>query len=132
MRGWYSYPVESQELLLDGATAMAAGVGLVYWGLSRFFYQPEGPLAYESGRYVKEIFDFQQKHDALLRSVQARPQAGILVGEQTIDWYSGKHFVGKAYENYATAPTRCSRPTASNPSPFWTGRCRPNCWRATR
>ena len=37
VRGWFSYPVESQELLLDGATAVAAGVGLVYWGLPRFF-----------------------------------------------------------------------------------------------
>jgi hypothetical protein len=49
VRGWFSYPLESQELLLDGATAIASGVGLVYWGLPRFFYQPEGPLAYESG-----------------------------------------------------------------------------------
>jgi hypothetical protein len=99
VRGWFSYPVESQELLLDGATAVAAGAGIVYWGLSRFFYQPEGPLAYESGRYVKEIFDFQQKHDALLRSLKSQPQAGIIVGDQTIDWYTGKHFVGKAYSN---------------------------------
>jgi hypothetical protein len=37
VRGWSSAPVESQELLLDGATALASGVGLVYWGLSRFF-----------------------------------------------------------------------------------------------
>ena len=99
VRGWFSYPVESQELLLDGATAIAAGVGIVYWGLSRFFYQPEGPLAYESGRYVKEIFDFQRKHDTLLRSLKSQPQAGIIVGGQTIDWYTGKHFVGKAYDN---------------------------------
>ena len=27
VRGWYSYPVEGQELLLDGAVATAAGVG---------------------------------------------------------------------------------------------------------
>ncbi len=101
VRGWFSYPVESEELLLDGATALASGVGLVYWGLSRFFYQPDGPAAYESGRYVKEIFDFQQKHDALLRSLRSRPHVGILVGGQTIDWYTGKHFVGKAYENGA-------------------------------
>jgi hypothetical protein len=99
VRGWFSYPVESQELLLDGATALAAGVGLVYWGLSRFFYQPERPLSYESGRYVKRIFDFQQENDVLLRSVRSQPQVGLLVGSQTIDWYTGKHFVSKAYQN---------------------------------
>jgi hypothetical protein len=101
VRGWFSYPVESEELLLDGATAQAAGVGLVYWGLSRFFYQPQGPLAYDSGKYVKEIFDFRQKHNSLLRALSSRPQVGILVGGQTVDWYSGKHFVGKAYLNAA-------------------------------
>jgi len=99
VRGWFSYPVESQELLLDGATATAAGAGLVYWGLPRFFYQPKGPLAYESGQYVKQIFDFQAKHDSLLRTLAPQPQVGILVGGQTIDWYAGKHFVSKAYDN---------------------------------
>lgn len=118
VRGWFSYPVESQELLLDGATALASGVGLVYWGLSRFFYQPEGPLAYESGSYVKEIFDFQQKHDALLRSVRSRPQAGILVGAQTVDWYSGKHFVGKAYENYAHGAYQVLKANGLESEPF--------------
>jgi hypothetical protein len=118
VRGWFSYPVESEELLLDGATAQAAGVGLVYWGLSRFFYQPDGPLAYESGRYVKETFDFQQKHDALLRSVRSRPQAGILVGAQTVDWYSGKHFVGKAYENYAHGAYQALKANGLESEPF--------------
>ncbi|HTF23100.1 MAG TPA: beta-galactosidase trimerization domain-containing protein [Candidatus Limnocylindria bacterium] len=99
VRGWFSYPVESQELLLDGATALAAGVGLVYWGLSRFFYQPERPLSYESGRYVKRIFDFQQEHDVLLRSVRSQPQVGLLVGSQTVNWYAGKYFVSRAYQN---------------------------------
>ena len=118
VRGWYSYPVESQELLLDGATALAAGAGLVYWGLPRFFYQPEGPLSYESGRYVKEIFDFQQKHDTLLRSLRSRPQAGILVGAQTIDWYSGKHFVGKAYENAAHGAYQALKANGFESEPF--------------
>ena len=99
VRGWFSYPVESQELLLDGATALAAGVGLVYWGLSRFFYQPELPLSYESGQYVRQIFDFQQKNDVLLRSLRSQPQVGLLVGSQTVDWYTGRHFVKGAYQN---------------------------------
>jgi hypothetical protein len=68
-RGWFSYPVEGQELLLDGAVAAAAGVGSVYWGMQRFFYQPRQPLEYESGRYVKEIFDFQAKHGRDRKSV---------------------------------------------------------------
>lgn len=118
VRGWYSYPVESQELLLDGATAIASGVGLVYWGLPRFFYQPDGPLAYESGQYVKEVFDFQQNHDVLLRSVRSRPQVGIVVGAQTIDWYSGKHFVGKGYENCAHGAYQALKANGFESEPF--------------
>jgi len=118
VRGWFSYPVESEELLLDGATAVAAGAGIVYWGLARFFYQPEGPLAYDSGRYVKDVFDFQQKNDALLRTLRAQPQAGILVGAQTIDWYSGKHFVGKAYENCAHGAYQLLKANGFESEPF--------------
>jgi hypothetical protein len=99
-RGWFSYPVESQELLLDGATAIAGTTGIVYWALSRFFYQPEPPLAYESGRYVKEVFDFSSRHRSLLDSMRPVPVAGILVSDQTIDWHTGRHYVSKGYENY--------------------------------
>jgi hypothetical protein len=100
VRGWFSYPVESQELLIDGATAVAGGAGIVYWGLSRFFYMPQAPLAYESGRYVKETFDFSKQHQALLAAATGRPVAGVMVSDQTIDWFAGKHFVSKGYENY--------------------------------
>jgi hypothetical protein len=100
VRGWFSYPLEEQEMLIDGATATAAGAGCVYWGLSRFFYQPEPPLSYESGRYVKELFTFQQKHAHVLRGLNSRPQVGILVSSQTIDWYNGSKFVRSAYANY--------------------------------
>lgn len=99
VRGWFTYPVESEELLIDGATAVASGAGLIYWGVSRFFYQAKGPQSFVSGREVKTIFDFQKENDALLRSVRSRPQVGILVSTQTIDWYAGDHFVGSAYEN---------------------------------
>lgn len=118
VRGWFSYPVESEELLIDGATAVAAGAGIVYWGLARFFYQPEGALAYDSGRYVKEIFDFQQKNDALLRSLRSRPQVGILVGDQTIDWYTGKHFVSKTYENCAHGAFQLLKANGFEAEPF--------------
>jgi hypothetical protein len=56
-------------------------------------------LAYASGRYTKETFDFLDKHRDLLRLQRPAPLAGIMVGDQTIDWYSGKHFVSKAYDN---------------------------------
>ena len=118
MRGWFSYPLESQELLIDGATAIAAGVGLVYWSMSRFFYNQKGPLGYESGRYVKEIFDFQQKHDALLRTLKSQPQAGIMVGNQTIDWYTGKHFVSKAYSNYFHGAYQLLKANSYEAEPF--------------
>lgn len=99
VRGWFTYPVESEELLIDGATAVAAGAGLIYWGLARFFYQAKGPQSFVSGREVKTVFDFQKENDALLRSVRSRPQVGILVSTQTIDWYAAEYFAGAAYEN---------------------------------
>ena len=99
VRGWFSYPVESQELLLDGATAAAGGAGICDWGVSRFFYMPKPPSAYASGRYTRQTFDFLEKHQGLLRGLEAAPVAGVIVGDQTIDWYSGKYFVSKAYDN---------------------------------
>ncbi len=118
VRGWFTYPVESEELLLDGATAVAAGTGMVYWGLPRFFYQPRGPLAYESGRYVKDVFDFQQKYWPLLRTLKPQPQAGIVVGDQTIDWYAGGHFVARAYENAYHGAYRLLKANSFEAMPF--------------
>jgi hypothetical protein len=100
MRGWYSFPFEGEELLLDGAIATAAGTGCVYWGMQRFFYQPEKPLTYEEGRAIKKVFDFQEKYRDLLRTLKSEPQVGILVSDQTINWYAGEHFVPRAYGNY--------------------------------
>jgi hypothetical protein len=117
-RGWFSYPVESQELLLDGATAIAGSAGIVYWGLSRFFYMPQPPLAYDSGKYVKEIFDFSAKHRDLLAAATARPIAGIMVGDQTIDWFAGKHFVGKGYENYYHGAWQIMKDLGYDAEPF--------------
>ncbi len=100
VRGWYSYPVESEELLLDGAVATAAGVGCVYWGMQRFFYETQQPTAFESGRSVRDIFTFQQEHRELLGALRSRPQVGILVSDQTINWYAGNLFVPSSYSNY--------------------------------
>lgn len=100
VRGWYSYPIEGQELLLDGATATASGAGCVYWGMQRFFYEAEPPTAFESGRCVRDIFTFQRRHHHVLSQLRYRPQVGILVGSQTIDWYNDKFHIPSAYGNY--------------------------------
>jgi len=97
-QGWFSYPVETRELLMDGMTALSAGAGPLYWGLARFFYMVQSPLSYESGRYVKQIFDFAEKHGSLLRSVRPQAQAAVVVGTQTIDWYDNSPF--RAFRNY--------------------------------
>jgi hypothetical protein len=99
-QGWFSYPVETQELLMDGYAAVAAGAGPLYWGLARFFYMPENPLAYESGRSVRETFDFVQKHESLLRGLKLQAQAAVVVGTQTIDWYGGPYYDFESYPNY--------------------------------
>ncbi len=118
VRGWFSFPVESEELLIDGATALAGGAGMVYWGLSRFFYMPEGPAAYDSGRYVKEIFDFSTRHREFLPQMQPHPLAGVLVSDNTIDWFSGKHFVSKAYENYYRGAWQVLKDLGYDAEPF--------------
>jgi hypothetical protein len=124
-RGWFSYPVESQELLLDGATALAGSAGIVYWGLSRFFYQPEPPLAYESGRYVKEIFDTAAKHRNLLAAARPQPIAGVIVGDQTIDWFTGKHHNSKGYDNYYHGAWQVMKDLGYDSEPFLDWMMRP-------
>ncbi len=118
VRGWFSYPVESEELLIDGATALAGGAGIVYWGLSRFFYMPEAPGSYGSGRYVKEVFDFSSRHRGLLAEMQPRPLAGVLVSDDTIDWFTGKHFVARAYENYYRGAWQVLKDLGYDAEPF--------------
>jgi hypothetical protein len=118
VRGWYTYPVEGQELLLDGAVATAAGVGCVYWGLQRFFYQPEKPDAYESGRYMKDLFAFQLKHREMLRPLSSHPQVGILVGSRTVGLYAGSHFVPSAYPNYYRGAFNLFKSLSIDSEPF--------------
>ena len=100
VRGWYSAPVEGGRLELDAAVATAAGAGYCYWGLNRLFYLPEDILDQPSIRSLKAVFDFAQANDQLLRSVSPMPQAGILTGTQTIQWYQSSFFVPPAYRNY--------------------------------
>jgi hypothetical protein len=100
VRGWYSSPVEGDRLELDAAVATAAGAAYSYWGLNRVFYLPQDILDDPSIRGLKTVFDFSQENDKLLRSVSPKPQAGILTGTQTIQWYQSSLFVPQAYRNY--------------------------------
>jgi hypothetical protein len=100
VRGWYSYPIEGEELLMDGAIATASGVGCVYWSVGRFFYEKESPLYFKSGQYVRELYDFQQANDGLLRSLSTRPQMGILVNAEAMSWYRSPSFDAGSYKNY--------------------------------
>jgi hypothetical protein len=118
VRGWFSYPVESEELLLDGATAIAANAGLKYWGLSRFHYQPQAPTEYASGRYVRQVFDLSRKHQKLFSAATAPTLAGVAVGSQTIDWYNGPLFVASAYENCFHGAWRVMKELSYDVEPF--------------
>jgi len=118
VQGWFSYPLEGQELLMDGAAAVVGGAGTIYWGLARFYYEPGGPLAAESGRHVREVFDFQRRNDALLRSLRGRPQAGLLIGRQTIDWYEGDHFVLKGFQSYYHGAYNVLKANSLDSEPF--------------
>jgi len=118
IRGWFSYPLESQQIAMDCAIATAAGAGCKYWGLSRFFYQPEPPTSYPEGRYLKSAFDFQTENRSLLDSVQHRAQAGVLVSDQTIKWFRGDHFVLGAYSNYFHGAYLLFKALNIEPEPF--------------
>jgi hypothetical protein len=118
IRGWFSYPLEGQQIAMDCAIATAAGAGCKYWGLSRFFYQPESPILYPEGRYLKTAFDFQIEHRDLLDSVQHRAQAGVLVSDQTIKWYRDKTFVQRAYGNYFQGAYSLLKALNVEPEPF--------------
>lgn len=99
IRGWYSYPVDGDDLLMDGAVAFAAGTGMVFWSLSRLYAMPSPPEKYAEGRNMRAVFDLMEKHGDLLRSTHASPQAGLLVSSQTIEWCSAKSYIPPAYPN---------------------------------
>jgi len=117
-RGWYSSSVDGDRLRLDAAVANAASVGYCYWGLNRLFYSAEDILKDASIRGMKEVFDFAQSNDTLLRSVSPIPQAGILVGTQTFPWYRGEMFVARAYRNYYYGAYQLLKDLAYDAEPF--------------
>ncbi len=97
VRGWFSYPLEGEELRMDARMAMAAGAGLIYWGLARFFYMPDPLAQYESAGYVREAFDMVERRRPLLERLEPLRDIGILVSGNSIDWLRDR---GPAYENY--------------------------------
>ena len=99
IRGWFSYPVDGDELLMDGDVAIASSVGLVFWSLSRLYAMPQPPEAYAEGRHVHEIFDLMQKCGSDLGAGQISPQCGVFVSSQTIEWCSADSYLPAAYQN---------------------------------
>ncbi len=99
IRGWYSYPVDGDDLLMDGSVAFSAGTGVVFWSLSRLYFMPHPPESYAEGKNIRATFDLMEKHADLLRFTRASPQAGLLVNTQTIEWCNVRSFVPSAYAN---------------------------------
>jgi len=118
IQGWFSYPLEGEQIAMDCAIATAAGAGCKYWGLSRFFYEPEPPTSYPEGRYLKAAFDLQTEHARVLDSVEHRAQAGVLVSDQTIKWFRGDHFLAGAYPNYFHGAYLLFKALNIEPEPF--------------
>ncbi|MGH9403536.1 MAG: beta-galactosidase trimerization domain-containing protein [Terriglobia bacterium] len=118
MRGWYSFPLGGQTVLLDAAVATAAEVGYCYWGLNRVYYLPDDMLSFESVRGVKDVFAFADRHSALLRSVKSTPQVGIVTGAQTIEWYQAPLFLPRAYGNYYDGAYQLIKSLSYDAEPF--------------
>jgi Beta-galactosidase trimerisation domain/Hypothetical glycosyl hydrolase 6 len=98
--GWFSHPIEGEQLQLDAAIATAAAAGYCYWGLNRLFYEPESSLNRPSIQGLKAIFDFRRENESLFNSARKAPMVGILLCTQAIGWYHDKKFVADAYSNY--------------------------------
>jgi hypothetical protein len=118
VRGWYSAPVEGERLRLDAAVATAAGAGYCYWGLNRLFYQPPEVLDGPVVRGLKSVLDFAAEHETLLLSVTPQPQAGILTGAQTNQYYQGEKFVAANYRNYYCGAYQLLKDLSYDAEPF--------------
>ena len=50
--------------------------------------------------------------------MRSRPQVGILVGDQTIDWYTGKKFVSKGFDNFFHGAYQALKANSFESEPF--------------
>lgn len=116
--GWFSYPIEGEQLLLDAAMATAAGAGYCYWGLNRVYYLPEDVLDRPSIRDLKTMFDYARTNEVLFQSARPEPQAGILLGTQTMGWYQNDLFVPDAYPNYFYGAFQVMKDMGYDSEPF--------------
>jgi Beta-galactosidase trimerisation domain/Hypothetical glycosyl hydrolase 6 len=98
--GWFTHPIDGEQLQLDAAIATAAGAGYCYWGLNRLFYEPQSSLDRPSIQGLKAVFDFRREHEKLFNSARKAPMVGILLCTQAIGWYRDPKFVADAYSNY--------------------------------
>ncbi|HTA79675.1 MAG TPA: alpha-amylase family protein [Terracidiphilus sp.] len=98
--GWFSHPIDGEQLQLDAAIATAAGAGYCYWGLNRLFYEPESSLHRPSIQGLKAIFEFRRANQRLFDAMAPLPLVGILLCTQAIRWYRDDKFVSDAYGNY--------------------------------
>ena len=91
VRGWFSYPVESQEAADRWRNGHRGRRGNGVLGVeSRSSTCREGPLAYESGRYVQGDFRYlpgRSMTRCWRRRAGSAGRRAMLVGDQTIDWY---------------------------------------------
>jgi hypothetical protein len=115
--GWFSYPIDGEQLQLDAAVATAGGAGYCYWGLNRLFYDPEA-LNRPSIRGLKAIFDFSRMNASLLQSVRPAPMVGILLCTQAIGWYHDDKFVAGAYGNYYYGAFQALKDMGYDSEPF--------------
>jgi len=99
IRGWYSYPLDSDDLLMDGAVAFSAGAGTVYWSLSRLYFSGDAPWTHLEAQRVRAVFDWEDRHSDLMRSASDAPQCGLLVSTQTIEWCGLPSYMAGAYPN---------------------------------
>lgn len=125
-RGWYSYPVAGERLLLDAAVATAAGVGYCYWGLNRVFFAPEEVLDEPSIRSLAAIFGFARKNQQLLGSLRPAPQAAIMTGTQTMGWLRDPLFIPRAYRNYYYGAWQLLKDLGYDAAPFLDYRITPD------
>jgi hypothetical protein len=98
--GWFTYPMDGEQLRMDAAVATAAGAGYCYWGLNRWFYEPAGSLDRPSIHGLKDVFEFRRSNQALFDETRSQDHVGILLCTQAIRWYQDAKFVPDAYSNY--------------------------------